>query len=63
MTSTARHLVERRDLPGPCHLSSNVFTNTLISELTRALWYAGAAGLAIGALAGWFLRRPGPRIQ
>jgi len=39
------------------HLSSNVFTNTLISELTRALWVAGAAGLAVGGLAGWFLGR------
>jgi hypothetical protein len=39
------------------HLSSNVFTNQLIAELTRALWMAGGAGLAIGALAGWFLRR------
>jgi len=39
------------------HLSTNVFTNPLISELTRALWYAGGAGLAIGALAGWFLGR------
>jgi ketosteroid isomerase-like protein len=37
------------------HLSSNVFTNTLISELTQMLWYAGAAGLAAGALAGFFL--------
>ena len=37
------------------HLSSNVFTNTLIAELTRALWYAGAAGLVAGVLAGWFL--------
>jgi ketosteroid isomerase-like protein len=39
------------------HLSSNVFTNTLISELTRALWYAGAAGLLIGGLAGWLIGR------
>ena len=39
------------------HMSSNVFTNALIAELTRALWYAGAAGLAIGLLGGWFLRR------
>jgi hypothetical protein len=39
------------------HLSSNVFTNTLISELTRALWYAGGAGLVAGALAGYFLGR------
>ena len=39
------------------HLSSNVFTNTLIAELTRALWFAGGAGLVIGGLAGWFLGR------
>lgn len=41
------------------HLSSNVFTNQLITELTRALWYAGGAGLLIGALAGWLLGRRG----
>ena len=41
------------------HLSSNVFTNTLISELTRALWFAGGAGVVIGGLAGWFLGRRG----
>jgi ketosteroid isomerase-like protein len=39
------------------HLSSNVFTNTLIAELTRALWLAGAGGLLIGGLAGWFFGR------
>jgi len=39
------------------HLSSNVFTNSLISELTRALWLAGGAGVVIGVLIGWFLRR------
>ena len=39
------------------HLSSNVFTNQLIAELTRALWYAGGAGLAIGGVAGWLLGR------
>ncbi len=39
------------------HLSSNVFTNTLISELTRALWFAGAAGLVVGGVAGWFFGR------
>jgi ketosteroid isomerase-like protein len=37
------------------HLSSNVFTNPLIAELTRALWLAGGAGVVIGGLAGWFL--------
>ncbi len=42
------------------HLSSNVFTNTLISELTQALWYAGAAGVVVGGLAGWFLGRRKP---
>lgn len=41
------------------HLSSNVFTNQLITELSRALWYAGGAGLLIGALVGWFLGRRG----
>ena len=45
------------------HLSSNVFTNPLISELTRALWYAGGAGLVIGGLAGWLLgRRAKPSV-
>jgi hypothetical protein len=39
------------------HLSSNVFTNDLISELTRAIWIAGAAGVVVGGLAGWFLSR------
>lgn len=39
------------------HLSSNVFNNTLIWELTRALWFAGAAGLAIGGLSAWWIGR------
>jgi ketosteroid isomerase-like protein len=39
------------------HLSTNVFTNTLISELTKALWYAGGAGVLVGGLAGWFIGR------
>jgi len=43
------------------HLSSNVFTNTLIAELTRALWIAGASCLAIGLLAGWFIGRRSKR--
>jgi ketosteroid isomerase-like protein len=44
------------------HLSSNVFTNPLISELTRMLWIAGGTALVIGGLAGWFLgRRSKPR--
>lgn len=46
------------------HLSSNVFTNTLISELKRALFYVGVAGLLVGGLAGWFAgkRRAKPRL-
>jgi ketosteroid isomerase-like protein len=43
------------------HLSSNVFTNTLISELKQALWIAGGAALVIGGLAGWFLGRRSKR--
>ena len=39
------------------HLSANVFNNTLIAELTRALWMVGGAGLVLGGLAGWFLGR------
>jgi ketosteroid isomerase-like protein len=39
------------------HLSSNVFTNVLISELTRALWFAGGAGLVVGAVGGWLFGR------
>ncbi|MEO8131114.1 MAG: nuclear transport factor 2 family protein [Bryobacteraceae bacterium] len=39
------------------HLSSNVFTNVLLSELTRALWYVGGGGLLLGTLAGWFIGR------
>ncbi len=43
------------------HLSSNVFTNTLIAELTRALWFAAIAGLVIGGLGGWFMARRAKR--
>jgi hypothetical protein len=41
------------------HLSSNVFTNVLISELTQALWITGGACLFAGRLAGWFIGRRG----
>lgn len=39
------------------HLSSNVFTNTLIAELTRAIWITGSLCVVIGGLAGWFIGR------
>jgi ketosteroid isomerase-like protein len=39
------------------HLSSNVFTNSLIAELTKAIWITGAAALVVGGVAGWFLGR------
>jgi ketosteroid isomerase-like protein len=39
------------------HLSSNVFTNTLINELKQVLWVAGGAALLIGGGAGWLLGR------
>ena len=39
------------------HLSSNVFTNTLIAELTRMMWYVGAGCLFAGGLAGFFFGR------
>ena len=45
------------------HLSSNVFTNTLISELTRAVWIAGSACLIVGGLAGWLLGRKMKRTR
>jgi hypothetical protein len=43
------------------HLSSNVFTNSLIAEATDAAWYTGAAGavagLVLGLLIGWMVAR------
>jgi len=39
------------------HLSSNVFTNSLISELTRMMWWVGAGCLVAGGLAGFFAGR------
>ena len=45
------------------HLSSNVFTNALITELTRALWFAGVAGVVIGGLGGWFFGRRAKRKE
>jgi ketosteroid isomerase-like protein len=39
------------------HLSSNVFNNVLIAELTRTLWITGVVAVGLGGLAGWFLGR------
>jgi ketosteroid isomerase-like protein len=39
------------------HLSSNVFTNTLISEITNMMGYVGVAGLVVGGIAGWLIGR------
>jgi uncharacterized protein (TIGR02246 family) len=39
------------------HLSSNVFTNTLINELKQVMWIAGGAALLAGGVAGWLLGR------
>jgi len=42
------------------HMSSNVFTNPLMAEVMRLLWYAGAGSLLVGGLLGWFLGRRRP---
>jgi uncharacterized protein (TIGR02246 family) len=39
------------------HLSSNVFTNTLIHELKHLLFVAAAGALVVGGMAGWLLGR------
>ncbi|HPP46365.1 MAG TPA: nuclear transport factor 2 family protein [Accumulibacter sp.] len=39
------------------HLSSNVFTNSLMTEAKNALWYAGGGGLVTGVLLGFLLGR------
>ncbi len=39
------------------HLSSNVFTNPLIEEAKRAIWYVGAGGALGGLLLGWLIGR------
>ena len=39
------------------HLSSNVFTNSLLAEATQAIWYAGGGAAIGGLLLGWLLSR------
>jgi len=43
------------------HLSSNIFTNSLMAEVTRMIWIAALAALLIGAAAGWFFGRRSAR--
>jgi len=45
------------------HLSSNVFTNSLMAEVTRMIWISALAALLIGALAGWFLGRRSAKLN
>lgn len=39
------------------HLSSNVFTNSLIAEAKTAAWYTGAGGLVAGIVLSWLFGR------
>lgn len=45
------------------HLSSNVFTNSLIAEAKDALWYVGGGGLLLGGLLGFLVCRVRHRRQ
>jgi len=39
------------------HLSANVFSNTLMDEMKKALLYVGAGGALAGSVLGWLLGR------
>ena len=39
------------------HLSSNVFTNSLLDEAKGAVWYAASGALAGGFVLGWLMSR------
>jgi len=45
------------------HLSSNVFTNSLIEEAKNAALYAGVGGAIGGILVGWLLGRARKRVM
>jgi hypothetical protein len=45
------------------HLSSNVFTNSLIDEAKGAVWYAAGGALAGGFVLGWLMSRLRRRRQ
>ncbi|MEF8755681.1 MAG: nuclear transport factor 2 family protein [Accumulibacter sp.] len=57
-TSTSAKVGDRWQVVS-MHLSSNVFTNSLLAEAERAIWYVGAGagigGMLLGGLLGWRL--------
>ncbi len=59
-TSTSAKVGDRWQVVS-MHLSSNVFTNSLLAEAERAIWYVGAGagigGLLLGGFLGWRLGR------
>jgi uncharacterized protein (TIGR02246 family) len=55
-TSTSAKVDDRWQVVS-LHLSSNVFTNSLLAEAERAIWYVGAGAGVGGLLLGWLLGR------
>ncbi|MCM8611910.1 nuclear transport factor 2 family protein [Accumulibacter sp.] len=55
-TSTSAKVGDRWQVVS-MHLSSNVFTNSLLAEAERAIWYVGAGAGVGGLLLGWLLGR------
>ncbi len=59
-TSTSAKVGDRWQVVS-MHLSSNVFTNSLLAEAERAIWYVGAGagigGMLLGGFLGWLLGR------
>ena len=55
-TSTSAKVGDRWQVVS-MHLSSNVFTNSLLAEAERAIWYVGAGAGIGGLLLGWLLGR------
>ena len=55
-TSTSAKVGDRWQVVS-LHLSANVFTNSLLAEAERAIWYVGAGAGVGGLLLGWLLGR------